>query len=396
MKYAATDDFGIGKLVARVQVDDHEPEVFQLPLDASNPQNQAGVWNLSVAEQLQRKGVTSARRITYELKAFDNCEPTRQSAATAKYVLEVDDSVASLADRESEQAARDLTEAINQARHKLDAAESKIDSLRPHDASRPLDPNDLAQAREAQQNLTDAAKQLTQAAKPQAEGAFKDASQAAQKIADEPVKNAADDMAKTQLATDQPAAQHENLNDAKKQIADARQQLDALEKQIGQTAADQRLEHRIDDLAKKQNDVADKLAAAERRDPAAAQQAREEQKQLQQQTEQLIRENPQMQGPVDKSLQPKAQDLAQKLQDLENQQKPLTDQTQKRANDAEAASKTDDLAKQQEKLNQDIRDFNGQQQQAMQEAKTPPPETKNLDDVTKDLQTKKLENAEQQ
>ena len=89
--FNASDDFGVAKIVALVQVDDKPPEERDVPTPAGADRRQIdGQYVINVADALSRAGVDEAKTITYWLRVTDNRDPDPHSAQSAWQTLKVD------------------------------------------------------------------------------------------------------------------------------------------------------------------------------------------------------------------------------------------------------------------------------------------------------------------
>ncbi len=382
--YEAGDDFGVARLSAIVQVDKLPARNIDLPLDNSHPRQQGGIWNLAVAEELSRQGVRTAGQVTYQLKAVDNCQPVAHETLTPLYVLRLDAKADALAARQAEEKAREVTQAVEAAENKLQSAEEKLKAISAAPADKPLTAQQTRALDQAHQDVADAAEKLSQVPTQQQNDArWKELAQSADIINKENVKPAADALARAQMANDQ--AQRQNLQQADKQVADARQQLNGLHEKMLVTDSKRQLEQDVQSLAQKQNELAQAMRQGNPNDP----QVRQKQEELRQQTEKLLRDHPELDTPDKQTAAARAQELANRVEELQKAQQAMN--TPKPA----AGPSPQELAQQQEKLNQEINDFAEKQSQALQNAGAQKPDPREQAPISKQLQDQKLSDAAQ-
>ena len=116
VRFTAADDLQLTKIEAIAQADDQSPITFLLPALPTKATSFNGTWNCSPRDlATPDHPLSKIKHITYFLRATDNRDPDPQTGQSAKQVLELDQKVAPLAEREDAQAARTLGEAVKQA-----------------------------------------------------------------------------------------------------------------------------------------------------------------------------------------------------------------------------------------------------------------------------------------
>jgi hypothetical protein len=390
IKFTATDDFALTRIDLITQVDDQLPLTTALPNVALNQTLINGLTTLSVHDLLGPTLLSPPKRITYQFRATDNRDPDPQTGLSIKQVLLIDRTVAPLAERQDAQAARTLGEAVQRAASSLDDAQQKLDTLRQTAAARPLTDAEKGQAAEARRDLDNAAQTLQSAADTSNDSRLADSARQAKAIADQPIRQAQENTAASQLAADQPDARNKSLDAASQNIADARHKLDDLAHDIGLKAKDQPLAHELERIAAEQRRIADGLAQNPN-DPRLLQQ----QRQLQQDLEKVIKDHPELQKPAAAAAQAQADDLAKKLAALQQAQQPLNSSAQAQKEAAAAQDKLNDLANKQEALNQKMQQFANEQNEALRQANAKTPDSQQTAPIAKDLQSKNLASAAQ-
>ncbi len=391
MRVLATDDFGITKIEAVIQVDDHPPQTLPVSTESGDTQITRD-WNLNLRDLLRGLGASGPppRRIAYQFKATDNRDPGPQDGFSIKQYLQLNANAPPIAQRLDSAAVKDLSDAIAQAMQSLKQAQSEMGAVQKSSG----DPS-LSQAQD-QQHLNDAQQELAQARNTLDQAADKsDASRVgplAQKVrdvADSNVKSAQEQAAKVGLSSDQPAARNASEATAQDQIRQAIDKLGSASQEVGNTSKNQPLAQAIERLADDQRKLADQLAQHPN-DPALQQ----KQADLQEQLDQVLKDHPELQKSAEEANQRQVGDLVQHIRDLERQQQPLVDQANHVKNAASGSSQAKDLAAKQQSLNQDIAKFSGDQSAALKDAgNAKTPDASKLDPIVKDLQSGQLDDA---
>jgi hypothetical protein len=394
VRFTAADDFGVTRLEMLLQVDDAPATAVPMNGAADEPRV-SGEWPLSIAEVLRIAGGSGVgqtggpRRVFYQVRATDNRVPTPQTGLSARQVLELDRGAAPLAQRMESEAVKDLASAVAGATEKLRDAQGKLEQLQKAE-EKPLSAADQQKLAQAKGEVADARNALNRAADAAEATRVSELGQQARDVATEPLRRAEEAAAGAQLAADQPAARKASTEQAGREVAEALRRLDGLSGALGDTSRNQPMAQRLEGLAQRQRELADKLAQNPN-DPALQQQQRE----LQQEVEKLIRENPQLQGPAMAAQQQRVDALAEKLRQLEAEQGALTESARNLAAAGNLPEKAKELAKRQEELNRDIAALQGGQADPLKRVngRTPPPEQ--MDGIVRDLQANRLSGSVQ-
>ncbi|MGN6370049.1 MAG: hypothetical protein ACTHN5_17470 [Phycisphaerae bacterium] len=392
VRFAAADDFQLTKIEAVAQADEEAPVSFLLPALPPKSTSFNGQWAISLHDLVSAgPAADKIKRITYFLRATDNRDPAPQTGISAKQVLEIDQKVAPLADRQDAQAARTLGEAVKQAGSQLDDAKQKLDTLRKTAGGRPLTEPEKQQAGDARNEISRAAQALQNAAGKTNDSSMADAARRAKEIADEPMKQADENTAAGQLASDQPDLRDKKFDAARQNIDDARSRLDQLAREIDNKAKDQPLARELHRIAAEQKKLAEQLAQHPN-DPALL----AKQKQLQKDLENVIKQHPELEKPAAEAAKSDTQDVQKKLDDLANAQNKFNEQAKAQQDATVAQDKLNDLAKKQEALNQQIKDFTGRRSDALRQAEAAhTPSAAQLDSIPRDLKNRNLTGATQ-
>jgi hypothetical protein len=384
LKFLATDDFGITKVEALIQIDQRSEQAFNIPLAPDT--RIAGDWSLDLSALLKYLPAQSQpRQITYQLRATDNRDPNPQTGLSQKQTLTLDKAATSITQRLDTQAAKNLSDAAAQAAAKLQDAQTKLDELQKSDRDATLSNADRQKVSDIQKDLSQAGQLLRQAADRSDDSRLSPLARQLRDVADQPIKRAEEDAIKTGLATDQPTARQNSETSAARNTQDALNQLQQLANNVQNTAKSQPLAQSLENLAKEQQALANELAQHPN-DPKLL----ERQRELQSRLDQIIKDNPQLQKPAAGANQPRVDELVRKLRDIEQAQQPITDQLDNQKNAATSAEQAAALAKEQQKLNDDIKNFNAQNAETIRQAGTKTPDAAKLDPIVKQLQDNKL------
>lgn len=336
VKYLATDDFGISKIEAVVQVDDRPPQTAPVNFSAIDRRNVNGPdFPLSVADSLKAANVSEADHITYYLKASDNRDPDPQAGVSARQVLKIDKNEwQSYQSKVEQKIADDLTQAIRKTIEDLDRNQPRVERIRdrgPKDSIEEWNRNDFHQATT---ELPRTANSLEQAADQAAETAFEDVARKLKAIARNPLRAAADDATQAELNLDNGPERKAAAAESIKQIVKAR---DALKKllETEQVRRDQQTSEAARDLAEAagRQDAAAKLMQPQdlaRRDPQVRKlqdQAMQMQSAAAQKLQRAISSSQALQDPKAQETAGKLQELIRKVEDLEKQQAAQLEQS---------------------------------------------------------------------
>ncbi|MCL2646148.1 MAG: hypothetical protein FWD61_03970 [Phycisphaerales bacterium] len=362
--FTATDDFGLTRLDALLQIDDAPPSLQPIPLPkspphSSQPTNVTDRYILSVAEILRSAPPNaSPKRIYYQLRATDNREGMggegKQSALSARQILEIDSSVAPLAQRQDAEALSSLTEAQKDASAKLKDAQQKLAALEKSATNKPLSEKEKQDLAAARQQISDAKEKLAKAAEStvsqserEGDSHLQDAAEDAKNIAEHPLQNARDRTTDAQLASDQPDSRNRSLQQAQQDLTDARRQLDDLGRKLGNKARDLPLTQQLERLAQEERQIA-RTQAENPNDPTLDQRKRDLDKKI----DQMIKEHPDLQKPAAEARKQQTGDLAKKIS--EHQQTAAENARNQQA--AAAPQPPADLQKRTKQLGERIND----------------------------------------
>jgi hypothetical protein len=405
--FKSSDDFGVAKVQAVVQVDDKAPQEFDVPPGPSTDRRQLdGQYLLSVAYHLGRAGVEDAGTITYWLKATDNRDPDPQTVESARQTLKIDrnQSLSYRARAEQEQA-KDLVRAIDKAIQRLQESEGQVNALKAIEPNRAMRPDEKQRADEQRDRLATTSKDLGEAAESNLRTAFNEIAQKAQSIAQGPIQDAAENVARSRLNAEQAEPRKQAAEQAARQVVDARKQLEELKKQVEAQSAQVQSARELEKLAEKQTQLAAQQAKAgprpkrDAKDNPREQWQQAQQKFQQRQRELLDRLNHTI-GQDETLRDPKAveqavrlRELLDRVQQIQKDQSPLQEQVAKQQQVAELQEKAETLAEQQQKLNEQIEAFSEKQHAPLQQAETRAPDRQHQAGIVDRLRRGEAEEA---
>jgi|GEM_PF-2848909 len=384
----ASDDFGVSAVELLLQVDEHAVETRPLPFDARAALPLKLTHAIALTDVLKKYEGLDARRLNYQVRVTDNREPERQATLSQRQTLELDRKAAPLAQREDAAAVKELAESIKQSRERMRELESRLEALQKSAEKSPLTEAQKREAAEIRKALSEEAARLEKAAERHRGTAFGNIAEAAGKVANEPMKQAAEQAGKAALAEDRANAQRE-LGDAKKATQESREKLDALAKSLEKQADDRRTEQALHDLAERQQALAEAMAKGSR-DP---EKVAAEQRELQKELEKLMQENKELGKAGDEKARGQMAELDRKIEELRKAQQQQEEKARSAAEAAKAGERAKNLAKSQEQLNREVQEFNRRQQEALRNAGARAPEQDDLEPIVKDLQNKDFSKA---
>jgi hypothetical protein len=407
VKYEAADDFGITKVEAVIQVDDHPAQTVPVPFSTDDKRNVAGPdFSISVADVLKLQHVSSADRITYQLKVTDNRDPDPQFSFSDRQVLKIDRNESrSYQAKEEQKVAEDLKKAVERAVSQLNREQGEVQPARDVDARQRLEPWHQKQLHQATQELPRTSRDLQKAADEAKGTVFQDVAKKVEQIATRPVRSAAEDAAQADLSADNGQDRKDAATKSVQEITDARDQLQKIlnEHQIDNDRRAAEAARDLADAARRQQEAADLMKPHDQVANSRDHQERQQQQEAMHKQEQANQKLRQAMEQAEALRDPKAAETAQKLEDLirkveegEKQQDQAAEQTgkQQAANDIQQAA--NELAKKQEALNKEIAQSAEQHKDAMQKAGANPPNKDQQNNIVRELNRNNLQPARDQ
>jgi hypothetical protein len=379
VSFSASDDFGVAKVEAMVQVEDKPAETVAVNLPRSaDRRNLEGEWELDVAAHLARAGAADARRITYWLRATDNRDPDPQSTESAKQTLKIDaGQPLAYRTRLEQQQAKDLTAAIDRAIQRLGQAEWPVNSLKDIDRSRAMNPGEVTRAKEQRDHLATTGKDLSDAADSNLRNAFRAVAAKAKEISESPVRGAAESVARSLLNADRAEPRAAAAAEAARQLAQAREQLEALKKQVEVRSKELQAARELEKVAQKQAELArwqPQQQDGQKKKQQPRDQLQQRQRELAERLQRTIGGSEALREPKAAEQAVKLRELLDRLEQLQKDQAPLRQQVQKQEQVALAQQAVQDLAARQAALNEAIGKFAAEARVAIQNADTRAPD----------------------
>lgn len=407
VKYEASDDFGIAKIEAILQVDDHPAQTVPVPFRTDDKRQAAGPdFSISVADLLKSQEITSADHITYQLKVTDNRDPDPQFGFSDRQTLKIDRNESrSYQAKVDHKIAEDLKKAVEQAINQLNREHDEVQPTTNLDPAQPLDSWRQKNLHQATQDLPRTSRQLQKAADEAKGTVFQDVAKKVQEIATHPVRAAAEDAAEADLNPDNGEDRKQAATKAVKEITDAREQLQKIlsDQQIDKDEHAVEAARDLAEAAQKQQEAADAMKPRDQAANSRDRQQRQQQQQAMRKQEQANQKLRQALDQVEALRDPKAAETAQRLEDLirkveegEKQQDKEAEQTEKQAAINEIQKAANELAKKQEALNKKIEQSAEQDKDALQKAGANPPNRDQQNNIVRELNRNNLQAAHDQ
>lgn len=371
VKYLATDDFGISKIEAVVQIDEHPPETVPVKFDAIDKRNVTSpIFLLSVPDALNAAKASEADHITYYLRAIDNRDPDPQSGVSARQVLKIDKNEwQSYQSKVEQKIADDLTDAMRKTIEDLDRNQPRVERVRDRGPKESIEEWNRNELHQAASELPRTANALQQAADRAADTVFEDVARKLRAIVDQPLRAAADNATQAELNLDNGPERMAAAGESVKQIVKAR---DALKKLLDteQVRRDQQASEAARDLAeasRHQNAAARLMKPQDlaRRDPQARKlqdQAMQLQNAATQRLQRAISNSQALQDLKAQETAGKLQELIRSVEDLEKQQTAQLEQSRQPSD--ESARQERQLAEQTQGVEHKARELQNQARSA--------------------------------
>ncbi|MDB5304560.1 MAG: hypothetical protein JWM97_2109, partial [Phycisphaerales bacterium] len=391
--FNASDDFGIARVEALIQVDDKPERSFPVTIHAADRKNIRDQWVLSVASMMSQFEAPDGARITYQLKATDNRDPDPQVGLSARQTLVINKNEGrSYQDKLNEQRKLDLEAAIRKAIERLSQNEWKADKLTQQDDKHSINAEEKRIATELRDQLTTTSKDLSTAASEFLSTPFAQVAQAAKDIADKTIAGAADDAAKFQLDSDSSKARREDAVKSKKEIVEAREALIKLVEKAEVAARKAESAEAMKDAAKKQEEVAREM----QQHPENVDQNRQKQQEAISKLQEAIQKDPATQNPKAQQDAQKLAELANKIEQDQQKQTELQNNTSKQEEAQQAQQQANALAEEQKKLNEQIQKFAKAEKDPLQQAGAQTPNQDQQKDLVKNIEKNQIAQAAQQ
>lgn len=389
VQYKASDDIGLAKVEAFVQVDGRAAQAFPISFSSPDGMKTQGRWLLSLPYVLARMSISDANEVTYQLRATDNRDPNPQSSFSTKNVLRIQHATTqSFVTKQEQEAAHDLTEAIKDTIAALAADQQKLDPLTKEAPARiPAAKERMAMAA-VKDDLVQAGKTLAEAARENEQGPMADLAKAAEQIADRPVARAADEMAAAMLSAEHPEARAKDLAASEKDVAAAKKQLEDLLAAAQKAEKQAEVARALEDLAHHQDEIARKME----QNPRDNSNPQKEQA-LRQDLEQLLNQHPELNTQQAREMADRTEQLVRRIEDQERQQKQLDEPVARQTPLKAAEEKVESLAQKQKDLNKEIAAFEKKDQAPIKAANAPQPPEQRQEQIVQQLEKDKPSEA---
>jgi hypothetical protein len=380
LTFTASDDFGVAKIQAMVQVDDKPSEAVDVTLPRGTDRRRVeGGWVLSVPTHVARAGLSEAKTISYWLKATDNRDPDPQSTESARQTLRIDNGQPlAYRTRVEQQQAKDLMQAIDRAIQRLQQSDWPVNSLKDIDRSRAMNADEKNRAKEQREQLAKTSEDLADAAESNLKNSYSAVAAKAKEIAETPIRGAAENVARSLLSADQAEPRTRAAAEAAAQMADGRKQLEELKKQVDSRSKQLQAARELEKLAKKQTELAKaQPKAVDRKDPEQKRQrdqTQQRQRELAERLQRTIGQSEALQEAKAAEQAVRLRELIDRVEQLQKDQSPLKKQLAKQDETARLQGQAEDLARRQEELNEAIERFAADRRSPLQRADTRAPD----------------------
>ncbi len=383
--FKASDDFGLMKLEAIVQIDGQSPEMTDVAMVAGETKA-TGQWNLVLVDQLGKKKLRDANRIEYQLKVTDNRDPDPQVGFSAKQVIEIDHAFKeTLAARQEAEAAKNLTAAIEKAIKELGEEKSRIKQVMKSSDKRIFSAIAKKDANALKNSVVKTDVDLKAVAAKSDEGPLSDVAEAAKQISEGPIEKAAEEIAAAILESDKIEDRQKDLAASAEHVDAAQKALQGLLEQVKVEAKQEELARSLHDMADHEKAIAQELAKPEKQQADRGQTMRQ-QEALRQRLDELLNQNKELNSPPARDAAQRNQQLVQKIEQLEEQQKRLDGLAEKQEAVKAAQEPLNKLAEQQKELNKAINEFAKKEQDELKDAGAHTPAEQKLDNIVQALQ----------
>ncbi len=385
VQFAASDDFGLTKLEAIVQIEGQGAETMNVEISTGETKT-SGRFNLVIADQLAKKKLRDANRIEYQLKVTDNRNPDPQVGFSAKQVIEIDHAFKeTLAARKEAEAAKELVAAIQKAIAELAEEKSRVKQLVKSADKKILSAAARKDANAVKDAVVKTDTDLKAVAQKNEEGPLADAAEAAKKISDGLIQAAGEELAKAVLESDKIEERQKDLAASAEHVDAAEKALQKLLEQVKVEAKQEEVARALQDMANHEKAIAQELAKPEKQQIDRGQTLRQ-QEALRQRLEEVLNQNKELNTPSAQAAAQRNQQLIQKIEQLEEQQKRLDGLAEKQQAVKAAQEPLKKLAVQQKALNQEIKEFAKKEQAELKDAGAHPPADQKLDNIVQALE----------
>jgi hypothetical protein len=399
--YQAADDFGIAKIQLIAQVDGGAELGFPVSHVTMGSDNKwikttTGKHEMSVKAILEQAKVAdlNSHTISYRLRATDNRDPNPQSTDSSALTLKIDKTAETLAVQQEKQQVKDLIAAIKLAIVQLTEVKTPVAGYTWHGKGGKLTTELRKTAETLREKLESTSNDLVKTAEQNLSGPFAVMAAQAKQISEARILGAADAVAKIDVHSDQFDLRKSDTELATQHIGNGIKELKALLEKVEEQVRIIEAQRKIAELAKKQEELAKAMQNAAEKNQQNPQD-KNAQQEVNKETQKAI-EQAKLENKTAQKLAEAQQELIQKIEELEKQQQAAIEQNQKQAEANQAAEQAKTLAQKQEELNKKVEEFAKKEEKPLEKAAAMPPEQKALENIVKDLNAQKVQQAAQQ
>ena len=390
--YAASDDYGVSKIDALIQVDDHPQRIVPVAIKAKDRRAFKEAWQLSVEQLLKLENAPDASRITYQFRATDNRDPDPQTDVSQVQTLIISkNEQKSFQEKLNEKRKEDLMAAIRKAIDRLNQAAGPVATLRDQSA-RLANPDLMRQACETRDKLSKTGHDLSVSSAEFFETPFAVVAHTAQDIADGDIAHAADDIARLSLDAGAKDQAREDGQLAWKETITARDALERLLQKVEEAERKAAAAQELKQAAKEQAAV----AKAMEEHPETKDQNNQKQNDAINKLNEALRNDPSLQNAEAKQLAAKVAELEKAIEKQQEKQTELQNQTAKQEENQQAQDQANALAEQQKNLNDQVQQFAKDDKQPIDQAHAQTPDPKQSENLVKNIEKHDLQQSSQQ
>ncbi len=378
--YVARDDYGIAAVDLVVTIDQQSPRTLSMPLPKRHPV-ESRVWLGRAVLNLRSLPVAQAQQVVFRLQVSDALPPSMggpQQALSKPYTIKLSDEVAGYIEQQLLQKQTEIQKALAKAMKELNSAKANTQALQ---QQLPKDKGLQAAARDhqekAREHVNRADTQLRDLAAKLDRTLLQPVADALAKTAEKHTAPAREELDSVKL-TEKYKERLEHAKKADRHVADTIKAVQKVLAEMKDTIEKARLAKELDDLARRERELADAAEAMKKQDPAdaPADDWKKQQEEMAQEIGKTVKkEMPQAARDALDQQAKAAQKFAHEAKELEGEQKQLHEATRATAEDKPDKDIKEDLAKriqdQQKRIAAEADKLAEQIEAELPEAKTP-------------------------
>ena len=230
IQFLASDDFGVTRIEAILQMDGNSLPRLSIPFDHSNLKHVAAPeFPLALSDVLTSARSDGRRELQCQLRVTDNRSPNPQSALSSSRVIRIDPQQArSYQGRLDQALARSLTDIIANAIKELDLIKPRLLQSKTRDGSEPLGEWQRHELHTAAHDLPLITTRLARSAAQPTDKTFVPVTEALTEIANGPLRTAAEQSVRADLNPDDWQQRNDAITQSTGAVNTAREALQKL------------------------------------------------------------------------------------------------------------------------------------------------------------------------